>query len=108
MISFYILHYSRDDKTLYSRERRRQRKWVPEDAYGEIQDIILDPHIQRGISPKECKYCNVIFERNPRISIDKERREKLEEEQRKLMDAGSASTSHPVVSFSPDGDASLE
>lgn len=106
---FYLilLNYSSDNKALYRKERRRQRKWVPEDAFGEIEDIILDPHIQRGISPKECKYCSVIFQRDPRISIDKARLQNLEEEQRNLMDAGAASTSS-LASFGANADASIE
>lgn len=81
----------RANKALYKTEEARQKNWVPKDEYGDIKDIIMDPHIQRGINPKDCELCQVIFERDPCIAKDRERVKELEEKTQNLTDAGAAS-----------------
>ena len=42
----------------FREERERQMKWTPKDSYGNVSDVILDPHLRRGIkSPKDCEIC---------------------------------------------------
>ena len=93
---FSFLNISRLNKRHYKEEKTRQRHWVPEETYGEIQDIILDPHLQRSTTPKKCPICKVLYERDPNISVDHERRKNLEKEQGKLMGAGASSTSYVI------------
>ena len=75
----------------YKRERERQRNWVPRDEPGKIKDIIMDPHIQRGISiSKECPLCKVIFGGSSRLSLDRKRLQELKQQQQTLGASGTA------------------
>ena len=96
----------RENKTYYRDERRRQRNWVPTDMGGNIEDIIMDPHIQRGISVQECQLCNVIFKRDANLSVDQDRLHNLREEQARLMGASCSAPSN--LSLTTLTDATIE
>ena len=73
---------------------------------GNIEDIIMDPHIQRGISVQECQLCNVIFKRDANLSVDQDRLHNLREEQARLM--GASCSAPPNLSLSTLSDATIE
>ena len=95
----YVLafkYFQAKQHTLQKREST-PKKWVLKDEYGEgeIKYIIMDPHIKRGISPKDCKLCKVIYQRDPSLSNDRERNKELEEKTQDLTDVGAASDALP-------------
>ena len=48
------------------------------DVAGNVKDIILDPHIRRGLLPTDCKLCYPPVDQNPQKDL-------LEEEMQKLQ-----------------------
>ena len=57
----------------YREERERQQQWVPMNEYGKVIDIILEPHLRRGIiNSKDCKLCQKSFQAGPTTSNHKE------------------------------------
>ena len=60
--NFFVCHHLRENKDVYDDEKKRQQLWVPADVMGKVKDIILDPHLRRGIkSIHDCSLCTVNY-----------------------------------------------
>ena len=77
------------------------------DTDGDVCEIIMDPHIQRGVTPRNCQLCGVLLRRDQDISADEERRKILQDEQRSLSETCASSTPS-LLSFTSDTGVTAE